>query len=103
MAKIVVVYHVDADWGSSYEVILSFNYDSPEAWLIDFEKCLTNLVNKKKLNWESCSNEFTFCDKLFDAYYFCNMSPKKTVYKLPSVYSLDEWFEKNLHETVNSK
>lgn len=101
MDKIVVVHEVPATWDcGGYKIILCFRYDSPERWLVDFEKCLVDTVTTKKSDWDAASSEFIFCGYLFDAHDFGNMYLDKLTYDLPSVYLLDEWFDKNLQETL---
>jgi hypothetical protein len=94
MEKIVVVYKTPADWGCEFETVACFLYQSATDWLLDFESTLLSLVKRKKQNWDSISHEFIFTGHLFDSCTFCNM--KTMEYTLPLVYTLDEWFEKNL-------
>ncbi len=96
MQRIIVIRKTAVDYGPPHDEILCFRYISPENWLVDFENKVKEIFEKKITDWENVSNEFTFCNTLFDIHDFAYSSMGENHYRMPEVYSLDEWFEKNL-------
>ncbi len=100
MGKIVVVQEFPGSWEcSGHEEVYCFAYTSPEAWLIDFETKLKEVVERKMKNWENISQEFEFCGQIFECGDLCNMSEKNIEYRLPKVFSLNEWFNSRVFES----
>lgn len=107
--KIVVTYETDGGYEcGSYLNVYCFNYDSAEAWFLDFEEALKNQIEKWEKNrkeidnyWRNMprvkdksipievSDEFYFCGREFSIHTFKN----KEGFCLPLVLELDEWFE----------
>lgn len=93
MTKIVVCYDIYGGFEcGSYPQVLCFEYESSEAWLLDFE---TALKSCKDTEWKSTFHEFDFCFYKFRVGDFETRDAvgKKTGQLfLPDVYELNEWF-----------
>lgn len=109
--KIVVKYELDGGYDcGSYQQTLCFNYESTEAFLVNFEIALKAKLaevkaTREKEGYHYIKSDFVFCGHEFDASDFIVaqdewMSAKKHKSKteeieLPDVFELEEWFESN--------
>lgn len=80
--KIVVDYMTAGSFQcGSYNIVLCFEYESTEAWLVGFDELL-------KESKEGGISEFQFCNQIFEV---GNFNCPNVEY--PQVLTLEEWFE----------
>lgn len=91
--KIVVCYDIDGGYDfSGVPRVLCFEYESTEAWLVDFESALNAC---KQSDWA----EFDFCSQKFRVEDFCsNTLGKWSENSLPDVFELNEWFDQRVKD-----
>lgn len=103
MAKLVIVYGVGDDCTWSAEITAPLEYESAEAFLVDFSTWAEKACADAKINQTYPRGEFAVGVHTFDIADFSYKKTKESwdkskgddwVVYLPEIHELDEWFEK---------
>jgi hypothetical protein len=86
--RLVVQYSYGDDFTWSATATVPINFESPESFIVEFEKACKEAVLNDKRN-------FIFADLEWEPYLFFEWSNKeqRQVFILPDVLTIDEWFK----------
>lgn len=83
--RLVIIYTVTDECHYWFEQVVPVEYESAEAFLVDFEKSLEDAISSRKPRFLAGGQEW-------DKYDF--LDGKKTL--MPEVLTVDEWFDREV-------
>jgi hypothetical protein len=96
MQRLVITFWIGDGCTYSSEITVPLEYESPEAFLVNFADWAAECINQAKVNKTYIQGRFTVGSYEFDVtdHVFRNGSGNWSI-DLPEVYTLEEWFNES--------